>query len=423
MLYWKYKGLMPDMKRIFYILLLMINIGVFAQEKQHLIVDSRGVGTTPDAALKDALSQAVQQASGTLVDAKTIVKNEEIMEDRILAASDGFIQSYEKYGEARKNRQGLWTIRIRASVVMKPLKQKLIESRILVQNVGNSAQNQWAQIVSKESSQQDVPALLENLLKKYPIESMLKVYVFDDKGRFENLKLYFPQKGRVRDGKVKVSMGVLAVVDIEKYRKQLLPELLFLLDKVAPQKSRPVWNRGKSSSISDIRFGLSTYNQCINTGEHSQESRVVLIPSGRCYREEIQQLTSIPEGKIRLAVNISKGKYRSNVQKFQIYTFNKTEHLLKNFKKILPDGSFRKDLKIRLSFFDKDENLFFFKDQILLGHSRLLYHNYVRSNGFMITPEFDYSQSAKIFTFDCDIPLADLKEIAKVSASIVNGND
>ena len=148
-----------------------------------------------------------------------------------------------------------------------------------------------------------------------------------------------------------------------------------------------------------------------------------MIPSGRCYREEIQQLTSIPEGKIRLAVNISKGKYRSNVQKFQIYTFNKTEHLLKNFKKILPDGSFRKDLKIRLSFFDKDENLVFFKDQILLGHSRLLYHNYVRSNGFMITPEFDYSQSAEIFTFDCDIPLADLKEITKVSASIVNGND
>jgi hypothetical protein len=166
MLYWKYKVLMPDMKRIFYILLLMINIGVFAQEKQHITVETRGVGVSPDAALKDALSQAVHQASGTLVDAKTIVKNEEIMEDRILAASDGFIQSYEKYGEARKNRQGLWTIRIRASVVMNPLKQKLIESR------------------------------------------------------------------------------------------------------------------------------------------------VVLIPSGRCDRENIQQLTSIPEGKIRLAVNISKGKYR-----------------------------------------------------------------------------------------------------------------
>lgn len=251
------------MKKTLCFLLLIITFCSFAKEKQHLIVDSRGVGTTPDAALKDALSQAVQQASGTLVDAKTIVKNEEIMEDRIL-----------------------------------------------VQNVGNSAQNQWAQIISKESSQQDVPALLENLLKKYPIESMLKVYVFDDKGHFENLKLYFPQKGRVRDGKVKVSMRVLAVVDIEKYRKQLLPELLFLLDKVAPEKSRPVWNRGKSSSISDIRLGLSTYNQCINDGEHSQESRGVLIPSGRCDREEIQQLTSIPEGKIRLAVNISKGKYR-----------------------------------------------------------------------------------------------------------------
>ncbi len=413
------------MKRIFYILLLMINIGVFAQEKQHITVETRGVSVSPDAALKDALSQAVQQAAGTLVDAKTIVKNEEIMEDRILAASDGFIQSYEKYGEARKNRHGLWSVKIKATVTMKPLKQKLQETRILVQDVGTSAQNQWAQIVSKESSQQDVPALLENLLKKYPIESMLKVYVFDDKGRFENLKLYFPQKGRIRDGKVKVSMGVLAVVDIEKYRKQLLPELLFLLDKVAPEKSRPVWNRGKSSSISDIRFGLSTYNQCINDGEHSQESRVVLIPSGRCDREGIQQLSFYSGEKIRLAVNISQGKYRPNVQKFQIYTFNRTEHLSKVFRKLFSDGGYHsnlRNLKIRLSFFDKDNNIVFFQDHVW-GNTLPIYHRYAHDYTYVVTPELDCRQSAVIFTFDCDIPLTDLKEITKVSASIVNGND
>lgn len=417
MLYWKYK---TDMKRIFYILLLMINIGVFAQEKQHITVETRGVGVSPDAALKDALSQAVHQASGTLVDAKTIVKNEEIMEDRILAASDGFIQSYEKYGEARKNRQGLWTIRIRASVVMKPLKQKLIESRILVQNVGNSAQNQWAQIVSKESSQQDVPALLENLLKKYPIESMLKVYVFDDKGRFENLKLYFPQKGRVRDGKVKVSMGVLAVVDIEKYRKQLLPELLFLLDKVAPQKSRSFLNRGEKHG--DIGFSLALSDRCITSGKN-QESWITLLPAGSCVREPIKQLWG--GNDYRIAVNVSKGKYRSGLQKFQIYTFPRISKLAKIFGQYFPQSL--RAVKIRLSFMDKNNDVIFYKDRALNYYSGL-YREY--GSSYMITPEMSTSGSssdsfsiANVIEFDCDIPWADLKEITKVSASIVNGND
>ena len=405
-------------KKLLFLFLCTVVFVAFAQEKQHITVETRGVGVSPDAALKDALSQAVQQAAGTLVDAKMIVKNEEIMEDRILAASDGFIQSYEKYGEAKKNRQGLWSVKIKATVTMKPLKQKLQETRILVQDVGTSAQNQWAQIVSKVSSQQDVPALLENLLKKYPIESMLKVYVFDDKGRFENLKLYFPQKGRIRDGKVKVSMGVLAVVDIEKYRKQLLPELLFLLDRVAPEKSRPVWDSG--TNYDDIGFSLSPSDSCITTGRY-RESWISFIPSGKCSRKGISQL-NIPDGKIRLAVNISQGKYRPNVQKFQIYTFNKTEYLLKNFRRILSLGSYRQDLKIRLSFFDKDANLVFFQDQTL-GGTKLLYHSYGYYDGFVLTPEFDYSRSAEIFTFDCDIPLADLKEITKVSASIVNGKD
>ena len=85
-------------------------------------------------------------------------------------------------------------------------------------------------------------------------------------------------------------------------------------------------------------------------------------------------------------------------------------------------GSYRQDLKIRLSFFDKDANLVFFQDQTL-ERTKLLYHSYGYYDGFVLTPEFDYSRSAEIFTFDCDIPLTDLKEITKVSASIVNGND
>ena len=405
------------MKKLLCLLLYGILLITFAQEKQNVTVDARGVGISPDAALKDALTQAVQQAAGTLVDTKTLVKNETIMEDRILTASDGFVQSYEKYAEAKKNRQGLWTIRIKASVVMKPLKQKLKETGILVQDIGNSAQNQWAEIVSKQSSQQDVPALLESLLKKYPVESMLKAFVFDDKGRFENLKLYFPQKGRVRDGKVKVSMGVLVAVDIEKYRKQLLPELLFLLDKVALKKGRPFFVRG--DVYSDIGFGFWNSSGCITGG-----TKIIFFPAGGCQRESIRDLWGGRDYH-RLAINISGGKYRSNIQKFQVYHLTEIFDLNNLFRNYFPQSLGK--IKIRLSFMDKNNDVIFYKDSSLSTISGI-YREY--GGSYMITPEISpCGTSSNNFSayhvegIECDIPLADLKEIAKVSASIVNGND
>ena len=404
------------MNKLFCLIFCAVALVTSAQEKTHLEVNARGIGTTPDMALKDALSQAVQQAAGTIVDAKTLVENENVVEDKILTASDGFIRSYEKYGEPRQNRHGLWTIKIKATVVMKPLKQKLQETGILVQDVGNSAQNQWAEIVSKQSVQQDVPAMLENLIKKYPVESMLNAYVFDDKGRFENLKLYFPQKGYVRDGNVQVSMGVVVVADIEKYQKHFLPELQFLLDKIAPEKGSSFFVRGNRSE--DIGFSLSPSDGCITTGKY-QGSWKTLFPAGECERESINLLWG--GNDYRLAVNITQGKYRANIQKFQIYTFSENSHLAKIFDKYFPQ-SLRK-LKVRLSFTDKNNNVIFYKDKELNYYSGI-YREY--GNSYMITPEMSHCGSssnkffaANIVPFDCVIPLDDLKEITKVSASIV----
>lgn len=399
------------MKKLFCFILCAVALVTSAQGKTHLEVHARGIGATPEMALKDALSQAVQQAAGTIVDAKTLVKNEEVVEDKILTASDGFIRSYEKYGEPRQNRQGLWTIRIKATVVMKPLKQKLQETGILVQDVGNSAQNQWAEIVSKQSSQQDVPAMLENLFKKYPVESMLTAHVFDEKGRLENLQLYFPEKGRVRDGKVKVSMGVLVGIDREKFQKQFLPELLFLLDKVAPKKSRPFWARG--DKFQNISFGFS-YDGSISSG-----NKVIFVRNGQCERDSMNHLWG--GNDCRLTVNISKGKYRPNIQQFQTYIFPDDLQLGKTIGRYFPQSL--RDLKVRLSFLDKNNDMIFHKDREL-NYICGIYMVY--GSSFMITPEMCPSGTSSNHFFayylegmECNIPLADLKEITKVSASIV----
>ena len=51
---------------------------------------------TADDSLKDAFRNAVQQVVGVLVDAETFVKNEEIISDKVLTYSNGFVSTYKE---------------------------------------------------------------------------------------------------------------------------------------------------------------------------------------------------------------------------------------------------------------------------------------------------------------------------------------
>ena len=69
-----------------------------AESAGNIEVVAEGVGATPDEALKDAFRHAVRQAVGAVVDAETLVKNDEVIDDQILTYSNGFVK---KYDEAR----------------------------------------------------------------------------------------------------------------------------------------------------------------------------------------------------------------------------------------------------------------------------------------------------------------------------------
>ena len=58
-----------------------------------------GMGETLEAAEKQALAAAIRQAVGAYMDSKTIVENEEIIQDRILSVSNAFVEKYEVVGE------------------------------------------------------------------------------------------------------------------------------------------------------------------------------------------------------------------------------------------------------------------------------------------------------------------------------------
>jgi hypothetical protein len=93
-------------------------------------VIGKGAGVTEEEALKDACRDAVRQAVGTLVDAETAVTNDDVINDRVLAGSDGFITKHDVLSSKKEG--GLLRTTIRASVDRRKLLQKLQAANIAV---------------------------------------------------------------------------------------------------------------------------------------------------------------------------------------------------------------------------------------------------------------------------------------------------
>jgi hypothetical protein len=96
------------------------------QEKQEkssspdeLTHEAVGTGTTGDEAIRDALRNAVRAAVGVLVDGEVLIKQEDVISDKVLTYSDGFVSSYDVL--KRDQKDGLVTIRIRAHVERRKL--------------------------------------------------------------------------------------------------------------------------------------------------------------------------------------------------------------------------------------------------------------------------------------------------------------
>ena len=92
-----------------------------------------GFGSDPGEAIQEALSQAIEQAVGVLVDSETQVVGDTITRDEILTWSRGFVQGYRAV--KRWQEEGLHYVLIVASVtkekLVEGLKEKQLEVRAL----------------------------------------------------------------------------------------------------------------------------------------------------------------------------------------------------------------------------------------------------------------------------------------------------
>jgi hypothetical protein len=88
-------------------------------------VVAQGVGRTVDDAKKDAYREAVRQVVGAYIEGDTLTRNDELIEDKVLALSGALVQKADVIPESVTTSGGLTRLRIRAEIkvteVMKSL--------------------------------------------------------------------------------------------------------------------------------------------------------------------------------------------------------------------------------------------------------------------------------------------------------------
>ncbi|SDN65651.1 Flagellar assembly protein T, N-terminal domain [Desulfonauticus submarinus] len=88
-------------------------------------------------ALQQALRSAVEQGIGTLIDSSTIVKNYQLLSDKIYSQASGYVKNYQVLSEGPSPDGQMYNVTIRAVVSTESIKNDLRAIGILRQQVGN----------------------------------------------------------------------------------------------------------------------------------------------------------------------------------------------------------------------------------------------------------------------------------------------
>jgi hypothetical protein len=131
-----------------------------------LSIVADGAGLNIDEAQKDAFRNAVRQAVGLVVDADTLVRNDQLVEDKVLTYSDGFITKFEQVPGSLKQQGGLVRLKIKAQVERKSLVERLKAANISLKAV--DGKSLFARAVTELEAKNDTGKLLAKSLAELP---------------------------------------------------------------------------------------------------------------------------------------------------------------------------------------------------------------------------------------------------------------
>lgn len=189
-----------------------------AQNQTSQVV-AEGLGGTSDESLKDAFRNAVRQVVGAVVDAETLVKNDQIISDKVLTYSDGFVKSYDEISKTQD--KGVYRTKIKASVERRSVIAKLKASNIAVKDI--DGKGIFAEIVTQLDAEKNAKELMEKTLEGFPL-NVLKVEVVGK-----------PEIVRKDDARATIRLRVKFSVDLDAY-KSFSQKCQEVLDKIAKEK-------------------------------------------------------------------------------------------------------------------------------------------------------------------------------------------
>jgi len=125
-----------------------------------------GVGLSQESAQKDAYRNAVRQVVGLYVDSQTLVENDELIEDKILSASNGVVRTAKTIPSSVTEQDGLWRLRARVTVEVTGVTSRLAAARVTTRQI--DGESLFAKALSKMEQKQSSEELLKELFSELP---------------------------------------------------------------------------------------------------------------------------------------------------------------------------------------------------------------------------------------------------------------
>lgn len=190
-----------------------------------------GLGQSPEAAEKQALTAAVRQAVGAYLDSNTLLENEAVIRDRILSFSNGFVETYKATAPAKKNSDGLYEVTILATVKSSQVIEALKSNNLISAKI--AGQNLWAEAATKVQNAQDSLAFLNEKLPEL-LKTLIKLEFLDKNGN--PTRSIEPAVQIQNAEEITATWYVRLSVDQKTYFKSFAPVLVKCLQNITGAK-------------------------------------------------------------------------------------------------------------------------------------------------------------------------------------------
>lgn len=191
--------------------------------KEHITVVVSGIGVDEEGALRNAWSNAVRQAVGSLISSETLVQNDQVIKDEVLVYSDGLVVKTERLSGGKRD-DGLFEVSIRALVETKKLQERLEGAKITVSNV--DATSAVAEIVTTQEKRAAAAEMVSKAMEGFP-ESLLEVKVASIEPKVED----------IGNGKVEATWPILVSFRRDLYYDVFVPKMTAVLDQICISKA------------------------------------------------------------------------------------------------------------------------------------------------------------------------------------------